>query len=68
MVFKSLSLTDEEINNVEDFETVFLIPDSNKWDPYDKYYKHNKDSFLDHRGRMIPPLNYNKRTRVDDLA
>ena len=40
-VFKSRSLTNEEINNVEDFETVFLTPDSNKWDPYDKSYKHN---------------------------
>ena len=29
-VFKSRSLTNEEINNVEDFETVFLTPDSNK--------------------------------------
>ena len=66
-VFKSRSLTNEEINNVEDFDTVFLTPDSNKWDPYDKSYNHNEDSFLDHRGRMIPPSNYNKRTLVDDL-
>ena len=40
-VFKSRSITDEEINNVEDFETVLLTPDSNKWDPYDKSYKNN---------------------------
>ena len=66
-VFKSRSLTNEEINNVEDFETVFLTPDFKKWDPYEKYYKHSEDSFLDHRGRMIPPSNYNKRTLVDDL-
>ena len=46
---------------------MFLTPDSNKWDPYDKSYNNNEDSFLDHRGRMIPPLNYNKRTLVDDL-
>ena len=39
LVFKSRSLTDEEMNNVEDFETVFLTPDSNKWDPYDNSYK-----------------------------
>ena len=66
-VFKSRSLKNEEINNVEDFETVFLTPDSNKWDPYDKSYKHNEDSFLDHRGRMIPPSNHNKRTLIDYL-
>ena len=65
--FKVLSLTNEEINNVEYFETVFLTPDSNKWDPYDKSYKHNEDSFLNHRGRMILPSNFNKRTLVDDL-
>ena len=46
---------------------MFLTPDSNKWDPYDKSYKHNENSFLDHKGRMIPPSNYNKRTLVDDL-
>ena len=66
-VFKSLSLTNEEINNVEDFETVFLTPDPNKWDPYDKSYKNNEYSFLDHRGRMIPPSNHNKLTLIDDL-
>ena len=38
-VFKLRSLINDEINNVEDFETVFLTPDSNKWDPYDKSYK-----------------------------
>ena len=32
-VFKSHSLKNEEINNVEDFETVFLTPDSKKWAP-----------------------------------
>ena len=32
-VFKLRSLTNEEINNVEDFETVFLTPDSKKWNP-----------------------------------
>ena len=41
-VFESRSLTNDEINNVEDFETVFLTPDSNKWDPYEKSHKHNK--------------------------
>ena len=66
-VFKSYSLTNEEINNGEDFETVFLTPVSNKWDPYDNSYHHNEDSFLDHRGRLIPPSNHNKRTLIDDL-
>ena len=46
---------------------MFLPPDSNKWDPYDKSYKHNEDSFLYNLGRIIPPSNYNKRTLVDDL-
>ena len=66
-VFKSHSLTNKEIKNGEDFETVFLTPNSNKWDPYDKSYKHNEDSFMDQRGRMIPPSNHNKRTLIDDL-
>ena len=67
LVFKSRSLTNEEINNVEYFETVLLTPDLNKWDPFEKSYKHNEESFIDHRGRMIPPSNYNKRTLIDDL-
>ena len=67
-VFKLRSLTNEEIYNVEDLETVFLTPYSNKWDPYDKSYKHNENSFLDHIIRMIPTSNYNKRTLVYDLA
>ena len=46
---------------------MFLTPDSKKWDPYDKSYKKNEESFLDHRGRMIPPSNYNNHTLVDDL-
>ena len=46
---------------------MFLTPDSNKWDPYDKDYNNNEDFFLDHRGRMIPPSNNNKSTLVDDL-
>ena len=66
-VFKSCSLTIDEINNVEDFVTAFLTPDSNKWYPYDKSYRHNEDSFVDHRLRMIPTSNYSKRTLVDDL-
>ena len=53
-VFKLRSLTNEEIKNGEDIKTVFLTPNSNKWDPYDKSYNHNEDSFMDHRGRMIP--------------
>ena len=46
---------------------MFLTPDSNKWDLYDKSYKNNVDSFLDHRGRIIPPSNYNNHTLVDVL-
>ena len=46
---------------------MFLTPDSKKWDPYDKSYKKNEDSFLEHRGRIIPPSNHNKRTLIDDL-
>ena len=42
-VFKLRSLTNEEIKNGEDFETVFLTLDAKKWDPYDKSYKHNED-------------------------
>ena len=46
---------------------MFLTPNSNKWYPYDKSYKHNEDSFLDHRGRTIPTSNCNNPTLVDDL-
>ena len=34
-VFESSSLTDEEIENAENYPTVFLTPDPNEWYPYD---------------------------------
>ena len=53
--FASRSLNEKEIESAEDYETVFLTPDSNSCDPYDGLYKTNKDSYLDSSGRMITP-------------
>ena len=51
--FTSRSLNEKEIESAEEYETVFLTPDSNSWDPYDDLYKMNEDSYLDSSGRMI---------------
>ena len=50
--FASCSLTEDEIENVGDYPTIFLTPDSDMWDPYDESYKSNEDSFLDSRGNI----------------
>ena len=44
-----------DIENAGDYPTIFLTPDSDMWDPYNKSYKLNKDSFLDIRGNMEIP-------------
>ena len=54
-VFDTRSLNQDEVENAENYQTVFLTPDSNAWDPYDDSYKENEDSNLDSRGRMVMP-------------
>ena len=63
-VFEYSSLTDEEIENSENYLTMFLTPDSNKWDIYDESYKLNEDLFLVSRGDMVLPYNTSKHTLV----
>ena len=53
--FASRSLNEQEIASAEDYQTVFLTPSSNSWDPYNKSYKLNEDSHLDSSGRTVPP-------------
>ena len=33
-VFATRSLNEDEIENAENYKTIFLTPDSNSWDPY----------------------------------
>ena len=35
-MFETRSLTEDEIENSENYSTIFLTPDSNRWDPYDE--------------------------------
>ena len=67
-VFETRSLTDEEIENAENYPTVFLTPDSNKWDPYDESYKLNDDLFLGSRGDMFLPSTASKRTLATEAG
>ena len=41
------ALTDKEIEQTEVYSTIYLTPDSHKWDPNDESYKINEDLFLD---------------------
>ena len=65
-VFESRSLNEDEIDNAENYQTVFLTPDSNVWDPYDQSYKENEDSNLDNRGRMVIPTTPTHHNLVGD--
>ena len=38
-MFETRSLTEDEIENAENYPTLFLSPDSNMWYPYDELYK-----------------------------
>ena len=52
--------------NVEEYQTVFLTPDSNVWNPYDESHKKNEDSNLDNRGRMVLPSTPTQHCLVRD--
>ena len=55
LAFKILSLNEQEIVSAEDYQTMFLISDSNFWDPYNESYKLNEDSHLNSSGRIVSP-------------
>jgi hypothetical protein len=44
--FDSRSLTQDEVENCDDYDLVMLMPDSRQWDPYDDVYADNEDSIL----------------------
>ena len=52
-IFETHSLAEDEIEDAENYPTILLNPDSNRWNPYDKSYKLNENSYLDNRGNMI---------------
>ena len=54
-MFETCSLTEYEIENPENYPTIFLTPDSNRWDTYYESYRLNDDSYLDNRGEIILP-------------
>ena len=63
-MFKTPFLTEHEIENAENYPTIFLIPDSKKWDPYDELYKLNEFFYLDNKGDMIIPTIATEKTLV----
>ena len=46
-------LTQDEIDNREYIKTVYLIPDTDEWDPCDEDYSEREDAFFDFRGYLI---------------
>ena len=50
--FLTRALTQDEIDHCEDYDCIFLIPDSTSWNPHCDSYAKNEESFLDHRGDM----------------
>ena len=48
--FKTRSASEKEIEEIENYQTIFITPDSNVWDPYNESYRINEDSLVDFRG------------------
>ena len=65
-MFETRSLTEDEIENAENYPTIFLTPDSNRWGPYNESYKSNEDSYLDNSVNMIFPTIATENTLVAD--
>ena len=42
-MFETSSLTEDEIVNAENYSTIFLTPDSKRWDSYNESYKMDED-------------------------
>ena len=49
-VFQTRAPSEKEIEEIENYQTIFITPDSNVWDPYNESYKINEDSLVDFRG------------------
>ena len=65
-MFETLSLTEDKIENVENYPNIFITLDSKKWDTYDEQYKLNDDLYLDNMGDMILPTITTENTLVAD--
>ena len=48
--FKTRSASEKEIEDIENYQTIFITTDSNVWDPYNESYRINEDSLADSRG------------------
>ena len=66
LMFETRSLTEYEIENAENYPSIFLTLNLNKWGTYDESYKLNEDSYFDNRGDMILPTISTENTLVAD--
>jgi len=55
-VFKTRALTQEEISKPDDYEMIFLSPDSPVWNPYDESYTLNEAAHLDIKQELVRKL------------
>ena len=53
LYFPTRKLTQEEEDDCEYTETVYLTPDTSVWDPHDKDYAEREDRSVDFRGYLI---------------
>ena len=54
IVFPTRALTDKEIERAKMYSTIYLTPDSHKWDPHDEFLDFNSDM-------VIPPPSSNNK-------
>ena len=55
--FPTRALTLEEMHRCDEIEHVFILPDSETWDPYSETYALNEEQLVDSGGEIVyPPL------------
>ena len=64
--FPTRSLTRYEMEHPEEMPHVLLSPDTPYWDPYNKSYAENEDSFTDHRGEMVYPTPRSNHVLIEE--
>ncbi len=53
--FPTRALTQDEIENWQDFDVIFLTPDAESWDPHDETFAEEEAGLLDDDGDIVLP-------------
>ena len=54
--FETRQLSKQEMTNPDDYEMIFLSPDSPVWNPYDESYAENEAALMTRRGEIVSSI------------